>query len=42
MIRLMDDYKKENGTKEAQIQGKKFGSRKQSSHRRVYEGYLIR
>jgi len=37
MIRWMDAYKDGKGTKEAQIQVKKFGSRKQSSHRRVYE-----
>ena len=37
MIRWMDAYREGKGTKEAQIQVKKFGSRKQSSHRRVYE-----
>ena len=37
MIRWMDAYRDGKGTKEAQIQVKKFGSRKQTSHRRVYE-----
>ena len=37
MIRWMDAYREGKGTKEAQIQVKKFGSHKQSSHRRVYE-----
>ena len=37
MIRWMDAYREWKGTKEAQIQVKKFGSRKQTSHRRVYE-----
>ena len=37
MIRWMDAYREGKGTKEAQIQVKKFGSRKQSSHCRVYE-----
>jgi len=37
MIRWMDAYRDGKGTKEAQIQIKKFGSCKQSSHCRVYE-----
>ena len=37
MIRWMDAYREGKGTKEAQIQVKKFGSHKQTSHRRVYE-----
>jgi hypothetical protein len=37
MIRWMDAYREGKGTKEAQIQVKKFGSRKQTSHHRVYE-----
>ena len=37
MIRWMDAYRGRKGTKEAQIQVKKFGSRKQSSHHQVTE-----
>ena len=37
MIRWMDAYREGKGTKEAQIQVKKFGSRKQSSHRQAPE-----
>ena len=37
MICWMDGYRDGKGTKEAQMQVKKFGSRKQSSHHRVYE-----
>ena len=37
MIRWMDAYREGKGTKEAQIQVKKSGSRKQMSHHRVYE-----
>jgi len=37
MIRLMSAYRDGKGTKEAQIQVKKFSSRKQTSHHRVYE-----
>jgi hypothetical protein len=45
MIRWMDAYREGKGTKEAQIQVKKFGTRKQKSHRWVgetVEGHLIR
>jgi len=34
---LEESLREWKGTKEAQIQVKKFGSRKQTSHRRVYE-----
>ena len=37
MIRWMNAYRDGKGTKEAQIQVKKFGSRKQNSHCRVNE-----
>jgi hypothetical protein len=37
MIRWMEAYREGKGTKEAQVQVKKFGSSKQMSHRRVYE-----
>ena len=37
MIGWMDAYQEGKGTKEAQIQVKKFGSHKQSPHCRVYE-----
>ena len=37
MIWWMDAYWEGKGTKEAQIQVKKFGSHKQSPHCRVYE-----
>ena len=37
MIRWMDAYRAGKGTKEAQIQVKRFGTCKQTSHRRVYE-----
>ena len=37
MIQWMEAYRDGRGTKEAQIQVKKFGSCKQTSHRRVYE-----
>ena len=37
MIRWINAYREGKGTKEAQIQVKKFGSCKQSSHRQVYE-----
>ena len=37
MICWMDVYRERKGTKEAQIQVKKFGSCKQSSHCPVYE-----
>jgi hypothetical protein len=37
MIRWMDAYREGKGTKEAQIQVKKFGSHKQTSHCQVYK-----
>ena len=37
MIWWMDAYREGKGTKEAQIQVKKFGNHKQSSHCWVYE-----
>jgi len=37
MIQWMDAYREGKGTKEAQIQVKRFGTHKQHSDRRVYE-----